>query len=167
MVAAVDPKVIGFGGVGAFTLGLTSTELGAKGFVNKGNLYSGMTAECVRYAKAGSPLTFSVESRTGRVLSINTAGMDPSLRTEIGGIHLRSTLADVRKAFAGYEIEEHLAADFGQGGNGVIVNGPGGSIGLTLADATSADYASGRAAVSFLNGVGVPGNAPTNREDGC
>jgi len=167
LVAAVDPKVIGFGGVGAFTLGLTSTELGAKGFVNKGNLYSGMTAECVRYAKAGSPLTFSVESRTGRVLSINTAGMDPSLRTEIGGIHLRSTLADVRKAFAGYEIEEHLAADFGQGGNGVIVNGPGGSIGLTLADATSADYASGRAAVSFLNGVGVPGNAPTNREDGC
>jgi hypothetical protein len=101
------------------------------------------------------------------LLSITTAGTDPSLRTEVGGIRLRSTLADVRKAFAGYEIEEHLAADFGQGGNGVIINGPGGSIGLSLADATPADYVSGRAAISFLNGVGVPGHAPTNREDGC
>ncbi|PRY38851.1 hypothetical protein CLV43_108251 [Umezawaea tangerina] len=167
LVAAVDPKVIGFGGVGTFTLGLTATELGAMGFANKGNQYSGMTAECVGYAKSGSPLTFSVESKTGRVLSINTAGTDPSLRTEIGGIRVGSTLADVRKAFAGYEIEEHLAADFGQGSNGVIINGPSGSIGLSLTDATPTDYASGRPTVSFLNGVGVPGHAPTNKEDGC
>ena len=67
----------------------------------------------------------------------------------------------------GYAIDEQVDHDFGQGGNGVVVTGPDGSIAFGLADASAADYASGRAAVVFLPGVGLPGHAPTAREDGC
>ncbi|HWM05744.1 MAG TPA: hypothetical protein VNP92_25670 [Actinophytocola sp.] len=119
------------------------------------------------YAEQGQPVSFSVEAATGRILAINNASGDPSLRTEIGGIHVGSTLAELRTAFAGYEIEEHLDGDFGQGTNGVIVNGSGGAIGFGLDDAATTDYASGIATISYLAGVGRPGHAPTLTEDGC
>ena len=41
--------------------------------------------------------------------------------------------------------------DFGQGANGVVVNGPGGSIAFGLDDAPNADYTSGRAAIRKAN----------------
>lgn len=66
----------------------------------------------------------------------------------------------MRTAFRGYQIDERLDFDFGQGTNGVIVNGPGGSIAMGLADTTESDYATGRATITYLSGVGLPGRAP-------
>jgi hypothetical protein len=73
----------------------------------------------------------------------------------------------LRKAFAGNNIEERFKLDFGQGSNGVIVDGSGGSIGFSLDDAPESDYTSGRVKITHLNGVGLPDHAPTNMEDGC
>lgn len=78
-----------------------------------------------------------------------------------------STLAEVRAAFQRYIVEEHLDDDFGQGTNGVVVTGDGGSIGLGLADVPVDDYTSGGATVDYVAGVGTPGRAPTRMEDGC
>jgi hypothetical protein len=163
----LDPRIVRFDGIGDFNLRLTATDLVARGYVNEGNLYEGLDAPCVRYAKEGQPLSFSVESTTGRVLAINDFGSDPALRTQVGNIGVGSTLAQVRTAFTGYRIDEYLDANFGQGSNGIVINGPGGSIGLSLSDASQAEYAAGRATISFVNGVGLPGNAPNNMEDGC
>lgn len=66
-----------------------------------------------------------------------------------------STLADLRTAFAGYRIEEHFKADFGQGTNGVIINDQDGAIAFSVADAPAVDYASGRVEISYINCVGV------------
>ena len=162
-----DVHTIRFDGIGRYTLRLTATDLADRGYTNKGNLYEGTDAACVSYANDGEPFGFSVESATGRVLAINDASGDQSLRTEVGGIRVGSTLAELRAAFASYQIEEHLDGDFGQGSNGVIVNGPGGSIGLGLDDAPASEYATGRATISYLAGVGIPGHAPTLTEDGC
>jgi pimeloyl-ACP methyl ester carboxylesterase len=162
-----DPHTIRFDGIGEYSLRLTAADLLDRGYTNEGNLYSGADAECVSFAKADQPLSFSVESATGRVLAINNASGDQSLRTEVGGIRVGSTLAQLRTAFADYQIEEHLDLDFGQGTNGMIVNGPGGAIGFSLDEASASDYASGNATISYLAGVGLPGHAPTLMEDGC
>lgn len=98
------------------------------------------SAACVRYARERHPLGFSVELATGRVLAINTAVGDQPLHTQIGNIRVDSSLSELRTAFADHQIEEHFNYDFGQGSNGVIVNGPGGTI---------------------------AGHAPTNAEDSC
>ncbi|MGW6930881.1 hypothetical protein ACWGE0_12520 [Lentzea sp. NPDC054927] len=103
--------VVRFDGIGESTLRLTAKDLLAKGYTDKGNQYQGANAPCVRYSKdQGSP-GFSVESATGRVLAISVSGADRTARTEIGGIRSGSTLDDLRKAFAGYRFEEHLAFD--------------------------------------------------------
>jgi hypothetical protein len=165
-----DPRrTIRFDGIGDLTLSLTAAQLEALGFVNQGNLYEGMDAACVSYAKSGFPFTVSVESATGRALAINNFAGDPALRTQVGNIRVGSTLAQVRSAFSrpGYRVEEKLDLDFGQGTNGVIVDGPGGSIGLSLEEASAAAYANGQATVTYLAGVGTPGNAPSLMEDGC
>lgn len=164
---AADPAEVRFAGIGEFTLGLTASDLLARGFANKGNQYEGPNAACVAYARAGHPLGFSIESATGRVLAINTAFGDQSLHTQIGNIRVDFSLSELRTAFAGHQIEEHFNYDFGQGSNGVIVNGPGGTIAFSLADAPSSGYASGQAKITRINGVGLPGHAPTNAEDGC
>jgi hypothetical protein len=89
----MDPNVIRFDGIGEFTLRLTAKDLHARGYVNKGNLYEGMNPACINYAKDGQPLSFSVESKTGRVLAIQNSGGNQSLRTQIGGVRVGSTLA--------------------------------------------------------------------------
>lgn len=85
--------MIRFDGIGEFTLRLTAKDLHARGYVNKGNLYEGMNPACINYAKDGQPLSFSVESKTGRVLAIQNSGGNQSLRTQIGGVRVGSTLA--------------------------------------------------------------------------
>ncbi|SFR03883.1 Putative serine esterase [Lentzea waywayandensis] len=163
----IDTSEVRFDGIGEFTLALTATDLRARGYVNKGNQYQGQNAACVRYAREGQPLGFSVESASGRVLAISNSAGVKALHTQVGNIRVNSTLSELRTAFAGHQIEEHLDHDFGQGSNGVIVNGPNGAIAFSLADAPSADYVSGRAAITYLNGVGLRGHAPTSAEDGC
>jgi hypothetical protein len=167
LAAAKDPQVVRFDGIGEFDLRVTAAELIEQGFVDQGNLYDSDRPSCVRYAKDGQGLSFSVEAGGGRVLAISNAGGDQSLHTETGGIRVGSTLAALRTVFADFQIEEHFDADFGQGTNGVIVNDQDGAIAFSLADAPAADYASGRVEISFINGVGLPGHAPTNMEDGC
>jgi hypothetical protein len=162
-----DPHVVRFDGIGEFSLHLTATDLKARGYVNQGNLYEGPNAPCVSYTKAGQPVTFSVESATGRVLALTNASGDRAMRTEVGGIHVGSTLGQLRSAFAGYRFEEHFDQDFGQGANGIVVDGSGGSIGFSLADAPRSDYSSGRVEVTLLHGVGLTGHAPSMMEDGC
>ena len=164
-----DPqRTVRFDGIGDLSLTMDAADLEAAGFSNQGNLYEGMDAACVGYAKPGSPLTASVESATGRVLAINNYAGD-DLSTQVGRIHVGSTLAQVRAAFArpGYRVVEKLALDFGQGTNGVVVEGPGGAIGLGLDNASAGAYRAGTATVSYVAGVGTPGNAPTLVEDGC
>lgn len=165
--ARTPPNTIRFDGIGALSLDLTATELSARGYVNQGNLYEGPEATCVRYAKDGEGLSFSVEQPSGRVLAISNFSGDQTLRTEIGDIHVGSTLADLRTAYADHEIDEFLDFDFGQGSNGVVVTGPGGAIAFGLADVPPADYTSGRAEITHLGGVGLPGHAPTLMETGC
>jgi hypothetical protein len=164
-----DPHVVTFDGIGGLNLQLTAADLLARGFVNQGNLYEGMDADCVRYAKPGEPLGVSVESATGRVLAIVNASGDQQIRTEVGDIRIGSTLAQVRAAFGrpGYSLDELLDSDFGQGSNGVIVNGPGGAIGLALDDASVAEYTAGTATVVWIAGVGIPAHAPNAMESGC
>ncbi|MEU0885675.1 hypothetical protein ABZ345_44435 [Lentzea sp. NPDC005914] len=162
-----DASEVRFDGIGEFSLALTAADLLAHGYVNKGNLYEGPDAPCVRYAHDGHPLDFSVESPSGRVLAISNSSGDKTLHTHVGNIRANSTLNELRTAFSGHQIEEHLDHDFGQGTNGVIVNGPGGSIAFGLADASPADYTTGRARITYLNGVGIRGHAPTSAEDGC
>ncbi|WNV84887.1 alpha/beta fold hydrolase [Umezawaea sp. Da 62-37] len=163
-VPVADPHEVRFDGIGAYTLALTGKDLLAEGFVDRGNLYGG--SACVSYVKDGQAIRFSVEPATGRVLAIK-AGGDRALHTRIGGIHVGSTLAEVRAAFRGSTFDERFAFDFGQRTNGVVVTGPGGSIAFGLTDAPAADYASGRVAVNYLAGVGLTGYAPTNSESGC
>lgn len=165
-IGARSPNTVRFDGIGPLSLRLTAADLVARGYVDKGNLYQGADAACVRYAKDGEGFAFSVERQTGRVLAIRGSG-DQALRTEIGGIHVGSTLAELRAAYAGHRIDEYLDLDFGQGSNGVVVDGPGGSIAFALADGPRSDYTSGRALITYLPGVGLPGHAPTNAESGC
>ncbi len=101
----LDQNTVRFDGIGDLDLGLTADDLVARGYVNQGNLYEGMDAECVRYAKDGDPRSVSVESGTGRVLAIANFGGNPELHTEVGDVRVGSTLAEVRAAFgAGYQI---------------------------------------------------------------
>jgi hypothetical protein len=158
---------IRFDGIGATSLAMTAADLRGLGFVNEGNSYEPTNPSCVSYRKDGQPLSFGVEQATGRVLAIHNESGNPRVSTEIGGLHIGSTLAQLRSAYADYTIHEYLDLDFGQGSNGVIVDGPGGSIAFSLSDATPFDYATGQATITFLNGVGVPGHAPTNMETGC
>ncbi|GLY43406.1 hypothetical protein Amsp01_094290 [Amycolatopsis sp. NBRC 101858] len=162
-----DPHAVRFDGIGALSLSLTARDLKTQGYVDTGNAYDQTSPSCVRYAKDGENLSFSVEAKTGRVLAIRNFGGDQALHTQIGAIRVGSTLAQLRKAFAGYSVDERLAGDFGQGSNGVIVSSPAGAIGLGLADASAGDYAAGRATVDYVAGVGLPGQAPSRREDGC
>ncbi|MEV8443269.1 alpha/beta hydrolase [Actinosynnema sp. NPDC051121] len=166
-ISARTPNTVRFNGIGAFSLNLTADDLDARGYVNRGNLYEGVNADCVSYAKEGEKLSFSVERKTGRVLAIRNSSGEQALRTEIGGIRVGSTLTDLRAAYAGYRIDEFVNLDFGQGTNGVVVDGPGGEIAFSLSDGPPSDYASGRATVTYLAGVGVPGHAPTPVETGC
>lgn len=162
---ATDPNEVRFDGIGRYSLDTTAADLRAMGFTDEGNLYGG--TDCVRYAKKGEQVTFSVEPATGRVLAIKTGGTQVPSFTQAGRIRVGSTLTEVRTAFRNETVDERLDYDFGQGTNGVIVTGDGGSIGLGLADVSSEDYASGRAAVDYVAGVGLPGHAPSRMEDGC
>ncbi|MFI5591808.1 hypothetical protein ACIA5G_42640 [Amycolatopsis sp. NPDC051758] len=162
-----DPHVVRFDGIGPLNIGLTAKDLRGRGYTDQGNAYDQSAPSCVRYAKDGQALSLSVEARTGRVLAVRNFGGDQALRTQIGGIRVGSTLAELRKAFTGYSIDEQLDLDFGQGSNGVVVSSAQGAIGFGLEDGSPGDYAAGRAKVTYLAGVGSPGHAPTNREDGC
>ncbi|MCU1685174.1 MAG: putative serine esterase [Amycolatopsis sp.] len=155
-----------FDGIGDLNLATTPADLRARGYTDHGNLYDDTNPACVSYEKAGQPLTYSVEPN-GRVLAIRAGASGTKLSTEIGGIHAGSTLAQLRTAFRGYQIHEYLNLDFGQGTNGVVVDGPGGAIAFSLDTAAPAQYASGQATVTFVNGVGVSGHAPTAMEIGC
>jgi hypothetical protein len=158
--------VIRFDGTGIFDLTMTASDLQARGFTDHGNLYTETDPECVSYAKQGATVSFSVERKTGRIFGIKIRS-GRAMTTQVGKIHAGSTLAQLRTAFRGYRIEEHFDTDFGQGTNGVIVNGREGAIGFSLDGTSAADFASGRAKVTYLNGVGVPGHAPSNMETGC
>jgi hypothetical protein len=161
-----DPHVVRPTGIGELNVNMTVDDLDTLGYVNQGNLYEGMNAACVRYAKQGSPLSAAVDTATERVIAVHAP--DGS-HTEVGGISIGSTLAQVRSSFAGngYQITEMLDSDFGQGSNGVIVTGHGGAIGLGLSGATADEYAAGTATVDWVAGVGDAGNAPTRMETGC
>jgi hypothetical protein len=160
-------NTIRFDGIGAMTLSMTAADLHARGYIDEGNTYESTDPTCVSYRKDGQPLAFSVEPATGRVLAIRNESGNERLSTKIGGLHIGATLAQLRTAYTGYTIHEYLDLDFGQGSNGVIVDGPGGSIAFSLADGSPADYDTGQATITFLNGVGLPGHAPTNMELGC
>ncbi|WP_372671096.1 hypothetical protein [Amycolatopsis kentuckyensis] len=162
-----DPHVVRFDGVGSLNFDLTANDLRERGYTDQGNAYDQNSPSCVRYAKGNQSLSVSVEAKTGRILAVRNFGGDQALRTQVGGIRVGSTLAELRKAFAGYTIDEQLDLDFGQGSNGVVVSSAKGAIGFGLEDRSQADYAAGQAKVSYIVGVGLPGHAPTNREEGC
>ncbi len=157
--------VIRFDGIGVYDLSMTAADLRARGFTDRGNLYTETNPGCVSYENPKDTVSFSVERKTGRILAIKSG--DRKMITQVGKVRAGFTLAQLRNAFRGYRIEERFDLDFGQGTNGVIVTGGGGAIGFSLDDAPAADYASGRVKVTFLHGVGVPGHAPSNMEIGC
>lgn len=155
-----------FDGIGDLSLATTAADLHARGYTDHGNLYETTNPACVSYQKPGQPLTYSVDPN-GRVLAIRAGASGTKLSTEIGSIHAGSTLAQLRTAFRGHQIHEYLDLDFGQGTNGVVVDGPRGAIAFSLDEATPAEYASGQATITYIDGVGVPGHAPTAMEIGC
>ncbi len=155
--------VVRFDGIGDLDLSLTADDLVDRGYSDVGNLYEGTEAACVSYQdeSATDEPWVSVESATGRVLAIrNSAG--EQARTEFG-IWDGATLGDVRAAAAaaGYSVETFLDYDFGQGSNGVVVSNGSAEIGMSL------DGADDSAVVTLINGVGLPGYAPSNMETGC
>lgn len=155
-----------FDGIGDLSLATTAAALRARGYTDHGNTYETTSPACVSYEKAGQPLTYSVDPG-GRALAIRTGESGTKLSTEIGGIHAGSTLTQLRAAYRGHGIHEYLDLDFGQGTNGVVVDGPGGAIAFGLDEATPAQYASGQARITSIDGVGIPGHAPTAMEIGC
>lgn len=160
-------SMIRFDGIGAFDLTMTAADLRARGFVDRGNLYTPTNPDCVSYTKAAATMSFSVERKTGRILAIKSTAGKGAITTEVGGISVGSTLAQARNAFRAYQIEEHFGLDFGQGTNGIVVNGQSGAIGLSLEEAPASEYVSGRAKITYLHGVGLTGYAPSNMETGC
>ena len=161
-----DNNVIRFDGIGALSLTMTVNDLTALGYTNMGNTYEGMNASCVSYAKNGSP-SVAANPHTGTVLAIHAAFSSPGPRTQVGSIHVGSTLAQIRAEFPGMKFRNYFNRDFGQGADGIVVSNGHGDIAFGLIANSDADFASGAATVNYLPGVGTPGHAPTATEIGC
>jgi hypothetical protein len=112
--------VIRFDGLGEF--GLDLTELGSS---RRATCMTTKTPRASDTRKRDNRSASASKPRTGRVLTIGFQGADRALRADPGGIHVGSTLAELRTAFTGQQVVEYLDLDFGQGTNGVVVTGSG------------------------------------------
>jgi hypothetical protein len=85
---------------------------------------------CWHFTAPGKPyVTWGPTSGVVRIAPPSTDGY----QTAIGGIKADFSLLDfVYKAFTGYRIDNLLHHDFGQGGDGVLIHGPGGVIGISV-----------------------------------
>ncbi|MCW2522969.1 MAG: hypothetical protein JWO63_1304 [Frankiales bacterium] len=119
-------RQIGFDGIGAIALGMTSGQLEGTGYSASSN-----TDGCQSFRK-GAGLVVTLAPSRDAVVAIN-AFADPSYRT-VDGIGVGSSLAQVQSAYQGQIIELHLDGSFGQGSSGVLVQGSGGWIGFTISD---------------------------------
>ena len=105
-------------------------------------------------------MTFNPAS--GRVVTIRPD--DPSkYQTYIGGLRAGSALLKfVEEAYAKYSLKRYYDNDFGQGANGLVVVGPGGSIGFSLEGNPTADRLT--TITDIVVGEGVHATAA---ESGC
>lgn len=71
-----------FDGIGELTLGMMSTELSSRGYVNGGNVYEGTNSSCVSYGKRGGVISASVDTKSGKVISVRTSATDPALHKQ-------------------------------------------------------------------------------------
>lgn len=127
----VDPTVFRFDGVGPLRLGMSSAGLIALGYTSSGPNSFG----CAQYFKGGAQQSLSVivDPVLDRVRSIGTLFATADYRTE-AGIQVGSTEAEVRAAYAGYQIQDLLDRGFGQGSSGLLVAGPRSYLGFTIVD---------------------------------
>jgi hypothetical protein len=141
------PKEARFDGVGQLRLGMTRAQIEGLDYRSSPYNYYG----CVFFDAPGRPsLTFD-PSRN----SVVAITVDRTYRTT-EGLGIGSLLSQVREAFAGHVIENHLDHSFGQGSDGLLVGGAGGWLAFTTEDGFT---------VSSLR-VGDHHHA-TNAEVGC
>lgn len=139
-----DPYAIRFGGVGSVDLGMSTADLGRRGYRSGVQLTNG----CVQFDSAMYPLPGAVvDPRRDQIVALTP---DTYSATE-AGIKLGSTAAQVLAAYAGYQIQDLRGGMFGQGGDGIVVTTAAGSLGFaTVNDVVTTirigegDYATGR-----------------------
>ena len=115
------PDDASFAGIGAITLGMTANQLRALGYTaGEGDYYG-----CVFYSATGKPYV-TYDPVTNKVVAVRPPD-GPAGTAQ--GVGTGSSLDDVRKAYAGKTIENHLDGSFGQGMSGLLVgDGSGGWI---------------------------------------
>jgi hypothetical protein len=153
----VGPTDIRFDGIGPVTLGMTAQQLTGLGYTPSPGLLG-----CVDYSAPGKPYV-TYDPHHSRTVAVTPD--DPTkYQTYIGGIQTNYSLLDfIRTSFVGYKIDEYLNNDFGQGTDGVVVTGPGGSIGFTVSQPLSSD--TGLATVIAIKVADA--NHATAAEVGC
>lgn len=124
------PDDASFSGVGAVKLGMSASQLSRLGYTAGDGDYYG----CVFYSATGKPQV-EYNPATGKVVEIRAQDY-PAGTAE--GVGITSSLDDVRKAYAGKTIEDHLDGSFGQGMSGLLVgDGSGGWISFMSDDGES------------------------------
>jgi hypothetical protein len=119
------PTDVTFTGIGPVQLGMSKAQLTALGYTGTPGSFG-----CWHFTAPGKPyVTWGPTSGVVRIAPPSTDGY----QTAIGGIKAGFSLLDfVYKAFTGYRIDNLLHHDFGQGGDGVLIHGPGGVIGISV-----------------------------------
>lgn len=124
------PDDASFAGIGAIELGMTANQLRALGYTAGGGDYYG----CVFYSATGKPYV-TYDRVTNKVVAVRPPD-GPAGTAQ--GVGTGSSLDDVRKAYAGKTIEDHLDGSFGQGMSGLLVgDGSGGWISFMTDDGAS------------------------------
>lgn len=122
---APDPYLIRFDGIGPVSLGMGPAQLSAAGYSG-----SPVSFGCLQYSKQSDPVYVEFAPASNSVIAA-TEFQSAAYHTTVG-IHVGSSLVEVRSAYAGYPIEERMDGSMGQGSNGIIVTGPGGYIGFSI-----------------------------------
>jgi hypothetical protein len=124
------PDDASFAGIGAIELGMTANQLRALGYTAGGGDYYG----CVFYSATGKPYV-TYDRVTNKVVAVRPPD-GPAGTAQ--GVGTGSSLDDVRKAYAGKTLEDHLDGSFGQGMSGLLVgDGSGGWISFMTDDGAS------------------------------
>ena len=105
---------------------MNSAQLRTLGYTASPGDYYG----CVSYSKLSDyEPTVTFDPVTDSVVAVTAPPYESGTAANIG---TSSTQAEVLKAYAGRTVETHLAGDFGQGSDGILVGGAGGWIGFSL-----------------------------------
>lgn len=151
------PTDVTFTGIGPVQLGMSKAQLIALG-------YTGTQASfgCWQFTAPGKPyVTWGPTDGVVRIVPPSPDGY----QTAIGGIKADSLLDFVYQAFKGYRIDNLLHHDFGQGGDGVLIHGPGGIIGIGVGPPPGTSSDDGLRTVTSI-GVGDADHAGDN-ETSC